>query len=142
MSEDAGSEKPWFDGLALLNLGLVRYRAGQTTEAKELFAQASEQYSAHKIDPEHPSEWQLVSEFFAAVTRLAAFGEVDRMKQLAEKLASLPVPDKEMEHLSHAVGLYQRHARNEDVRAEAAAAAQKGVSRAFLAIILLEVKNQ
>ncbi|MFQ5923857.1 MAG: hypothetical protein ACE5M4_13530 [Anaerolineales bacterium] len=142
LSEDAGSEKPWFDGLALLNLGLARYRAGRTTEAKELFAQASERYFAHRINSEHPPEWQLVSEFFAAATRWAAFGEVDRMKQLADKLASLHDPDKEMEHLSHAIGLYQRHAGKEDVRAEATATAREGVSRAFLAIILLEVMSQ
>ena len=73
LDEDAGTDKSWFDGLALLNLGILRRRIGQTAEAKELFAQASQRYTEYKISLEQPSEWQLVSDFFAAVTHLAAF---------------------------------------------------------------------
>jgi len=145
LGEDAGTQKLWFDGLALLNLGLFRRRTGQTAEAKELFAQASQRYAVHKISPEQPPEWQLVSDFFAAVTHLADFDESDKLKQLGEKVASLRTSGKEsalnMENLDLAIRLYQRHAQGEDVRTEATTAAQKGVSRAFLALILLEVRE-
>jgi len=120
LSEDAGTEKLWFEGLALLNLGILHRRTGRTAKAKELFARASERYAAYRISPEQPIEWQLVSDFFTEVAYLTAFGETDKLKQLAEKMGSLRTSGKEyalnMEHLDLAIRLYQHHAQGANVR--------------------------
>lgn len=135
---DAGTEQPWFEGLALLNLGLVARRAGQLAEAGEQFARAGECYAAHRISPGQPAEWALVSQFFAAAACWAACGDADGLERLAADVAALPGPDEEMVRLGRAIDLYLRRARGEDVRAEAEAAVGEGVSRAFLALLLLE----
>ena len=54
-------------------------------------------------------------------------------------MTRLPAPDEETRHLAQAVDLYLRRAQGENVRTEAEAAARDGVSRAFLALVLLEV---
>lgn len=135
LAEDSGTDKAWFDGLALFNLGLAYRQTGKTAKAREFFAQASERYTAHCIDSEQPSEWILVSEFFAVVTYWAAFGKTDRLDILAEKLTSLSGLNEETQHLNQSVALYQRLAKGEDVRQEAITL--KGVSKAFLALIFV-----
>ncbi len=138
LSGDAGSEQPWFEGLALLNLGLAARRAGRQREARRFFARAAVRYAVHEIQPGQPGAWALVSEFFAAVTRWAASGQSDVLDRLTEKLTALEQPDLEMQHLGRAVDLYQRRAQGKDVRSPAETAAHEGVSRAFLALLLLE----
>lgn len=83
------------------------------------------------------NEWALVSEFFASVTRWAASNETEMLGALREKLLHLSSSDEEMEHLKVALRLYGRLAKGEDVREEAQNAVFAGVSRAFLALILL-----
>ena len=142
LAEEAGLDKPWFDGLALLNLGLVRWRAGHINEAKTLFAQASTRYAAYEIGSERPAEWMLIVRFFAAVTRWAASGETDTLMRLADELASLPAMNEEIEHLNRVVSVYLRHAEGEQVTAETKSAALTPTSRAFLALILLTAQDE
>lgn len=52
LAQKSGPDKPWFDGLALVNLGLVSQQAGEIEEAKEFFSKASDCYRAHRIDPD------------------------------------------------------------------------------------------
>ncbi len=55
---DTGTDKPWFDGLALLNLALARRRAGRTEESTALFLRAAERYAAQHLQLGQPGEWQ------------------------------------------------------------------------------------
>ncbi len=142
LSDDAGSDKPWFDGLALLNLGLVRQRTGHIAEAKTRFAQASQRYAAYEIGSGQPHTWALINRFFGALTHWASCGESDILRRLAQELAGQPTCDEELNRLADAVGLYLRRAAGEDVAAAAAAAAHQGVSRAFLGYILLEEADE
>lgn len=138
LTTNAGVDKPWFDGLALLNLGLVYRRAGDVSKARACFARASRRYAAYAIDAKQPAAWQWVNRFFAVTTHWAASGECAALKTLAADIARQPTPSEEMTRLAHAVDMYLRHARGETVEAEAEAAACAGVSRAFLVFLLLK----
>ena len=140
LSSDAGADKLWFDGLALFNLGLVSQRIRRTSEARKYFTQASQRYAAYEISPGKPHTWAWIHKFFSAVTRWASSGELKHLWQLARELAYFPVLDDELGHLRWAVDLYLRRAKGEDVAAVAETAARQGVSRAFLAYLLLEKK--
>ena len=142
LAEDAGPDKPWFDGLALLNLGLVRWRAGRIDAAKTLFAQASTRYAAYRLGSGRPAEWMLIVRFFTAVTGWAASGETDALMRLAEELASLPAMNEEIARLDRVVTLYLRRAEGKQVTAEVKAAARRRTSRAFLALILLTAQDE
>jgi hypothetical protein len=141
LSGDAGATQLWFDGLALFNLGLVRQRARRAGEARSYFTQASQHYTAYGIRSGQPHGQALTNQFYAAVTRWASSGDSLPLHQLAQKLASCPAPDQELRHLAWAVELYQRRAAGEDVAAAAEIAARQGVSRAYLAYLLLEAKR-
>jgi hypothetical protein len=140
LSSEAGADKLWFDGLALFNLGLVSQRTRHTSEAKTYFTQASQRYAAYEISSGQSHTWALINKFFAALAHWASSGESKRLKQLAQELANYPASGEELVHLARAVDLYLRRARGEDVTAEAETAARQGVSRAFLAYLLLEKK--
>lgn len=137
LSASSGVDKPWFDGLALYNLGLVQRRIGQTVAAKVLFKRASRRYAAYEIGDEQPLAWKLVNQFFVAVTHWAAYGEIGALDEFRLILDGIHSVDTEIQHLARAVDLYLRHEQGENVRGEAEAAVRLGVSRAFLAIILL-----
>lgn len=134
---DTGDDKMWFDGLAVLNLALIRRRLGDVGDAEMLFDLARAKYSAYRIDSEKPAEWSLIKDLFEAITLWAAAGETDKLENLAQKLKASPGEDGERAYLARAVDLYLREANGEDVTADAADAAQNGVSRAFLALILI-----
>jgi hypothetical protein len=138
LSNDAGADKQWFDALALFNLGLVGLRTRRVGEARAYFIQASQRYDAYTTNAgqPHPRAWTY--KFFAAIATWASSGESRRLWQLARELANHPVFNTEMEHLRHAVYLYLRRAMGEDVSMEAETAARQGVSRAYLAYLLLE----
>jgi hypothetical protein len=137
---EAGADQLWFDGLALFNLGLVSQRTRRTRQAKTYFTQASQRYAAHKIRPGQPRRQILINKLFAAIAHWASSGECKNLKQLAQELANRPAFDQELEHLACAVDLYVRRALGDDVSADAETAARRGVSRAFLAYLLLEAR--
>jgi hypothetical protein len=134
---DTGDEKMWFDGLAAFNLALIRRRLGDVGEAELLFDQARAKYTAYRINPKKPDEWRLVRELFEAISHWAACGEADKVDDMAGRLSVLPDPSGETVHIHKAVDLYQRFVRGEDVADEAHRAADDGVSRTFLALILI-----
>ena len=134
---DCGADKPWFDGLARFNLALKCCRNNRISEAKRFFVRACENYAAYEIDPDLPPESVMVHRFFIGLSRLAADGEIEPLKQLTRELADMVSDDEEMDQLRRAIELNLRHVEGEDVRDEAALAAEEGVSRTFLAAILL-----
>jgi hypothetical protein len=140
LSSDTGVEKFWLDGLALFNLGLVRQRTRRTGEAKRFFTQASQRYASYEIRSGQPHTGILIHKFFAAIAHWASTNESKHLKQFAKELASYPVSNEELDHLTRAVELYLRRAEGADVTAEAETAARQGVNRAFLAYLLLEEK--
>jgi hypothetical protein len=140
LSGEASTDKRWFEALALFNLGLVSQRTRRTMQAKIFFNLASQRYGAYPVSTEQPRPRILINRFFAALAHWASTGDRKPLEELARNLSEHPVTDAELEPLARAVGLYLRRARGEDVTTEAETAVRQGVSRAFLAYILLEGK--
>lgn len=137
LSMDSGDDKMWFDGTALLNLGLLRRRNGDISEAEILFQLASERFAAHQISAEQPMEWGLIRDLFAASCSWAALNTEDKVDELAGRLKQQPASKGEIAHIRKATRLYQQAASGKDVRNEAEKATGEGVSRAFVALLLL-----
>ena len=138
---DTGGDKPWFDGLARFNLGMKCRRNSRLSEARRYFARASENYAAYKASPEQPPEWTMVNRFFTVLTGAAATDDPAPLRTLAEDLDNFTSRDEEIEHLRRAVQLNIRYIEGETVLDEAQKVADEGVSRTFLALILLCVKH-
>ncbi len=137
LAMDAGDDKMWFDGTALLNLGLIRRRGGDNGEAEVLFQFASERYAAYVIESDKPSEWLLIRDMFAAACFWAAQNETGKLDELAKELPNASSSSADTAHVRQAVDLYLRAARGENVGADARAATSKGVSRTFVALLLI-----
>ncbi len=137
LSIDSGDDKMWFDGTALLNLGLLRRHNGDVSEAEILFQFASERYAAYQIGAKQPPEWGLIRDLFVASCTWAALNTVDRLNDLARRLKENPAAKGKIAHIQLATQLYQKAASGEDVRGEAVKATSEGVSRAFVALLLL-----
>jgi hypothetical protein len=140
LSGDSGEGKRWFEGLALFNLGLVHQRTRRTMQAKTYFTLASQRYAEFENGSGQPLTWLLKNKFYAALAHWASTDEWKPLQELAQELAIYPASEDELKHLARAVELYLRRAGGEDVTAEAEIAVRQGVSRAFLAYILLERK--
>jgi len=134
---DSGDHKMWFDGLAVFNLALIRRRLGDVGEAETLFDQARAKYASYRIPPQTPDDWRLVREFFEALAHWFAGGETDKLEDLAGRLSILKDDSGDIPDLQTAVDLYQRSIRGEDVADEVRKAADDGVSRAYLAALLI-----
>ncbi len=137
LSIDSGDDKMWFDGTALLNLGLIRRRNGDVSEAEILFQFASERYGAYEIDAKQPPEWRLIRDLFVAACTWGAVNTIDKINELAKRLAEGPTAKKEIGHIKAATDLYLRAASGEDIHSEAEQATALGVSRAFVALLLI-----
>ena len=133
---DTGDDKMWFDGVAAFNLAVIRRRLGDIGQAEFLFDKARAKYAAYRINHTMPDEWRLIREYFETVSHWAASGETDKIDDMAGRLSVLTDPSEEVAHIRRAVDLHQRLAHGEDVADEAVTAAEKGVSRTFLALLL------
>ena len=134
---DSGDEKAWFDGLALINIGIMRRRAGDIGEAELVFDQASAKFATYAMPPESSSECELSRDLFAAFAYWAANDEAGKLEDLARRLKDQSQAERNAGHVYRSVELYLRLAKGNDVRAEAARAAAEGVHRTLLAPILL-----
>lgn len=137
LSMDSGDDKMWFDGTALINLGLLRRRKGDISEAEILFQFAAERYGAYEINAKHPPESHFIRDLFVAACTWAALDSVDKLNELAGNLKGNPDSKGEIDHLRRAVELLQHAAEGKDVRDEAEKAAGNGVSRTFVSLLLL-----
>ncbi len=137
MSIDSGDDKMWFDGTALLNLGLLRRHNGDVSEAEILFQFASERFAAHRIADDQPTEWALIRDLFVASCSWAAANGVDKIDELAARLAKQPTPKSKIGPIRVAAELYRHAAAGADVRDDAEKATGEGVSRALVALLLL-----
>ena len=137
LAEPSGIDKFWFDGLAWLNLGLAYRQQGRMEAAQQAFDQASACYAAYQIRPKQPPTWTFIVKYFAVLTAWGANGKADPLQELTDSLKSVAQPDAELARLAQALELILRHTHGEEVRSEALAAAEQGVSRTYLALILL-----
>lgn len=136
---DTGEDKPWFDGVALLNLGLAKRKAGNTNEAGSLFLRAAERYEAQQLHPGQPSEWQNVLDYFYALCRWAATEEATVWEEVLDQISDddSGEPNKLSQQLRSSAQLMLRYSEGGEVKQEAVELVRGGVSRTFLAVILL-----
>ncbi|MBN2170607.1 MAG: hypothetical protein JW819_04700 [Candidatus Krumholzibacteriota bacterium] len=134
------SDRAWFTGLARLTLGFEYRRRGRAAEARRSFLAAADAYRDHALAPDQPPEWEFVLRYFAEVARWAASGDARELETLAGDLRGYPRPERLPAGLAEAADLAIRHARGEAVAAEAKESLKPGLSRAFLApVLLLEI---
>jgi tetratricopeptide (TPR) repeat protein len=137
LSIDSGDDKMWFDGTALLNLGLLRRHKGDAGESEILFQFAAERFGAYQIEAGQPPEWRFIRDLFVASCTWAALSTVDKFNELAGELNGHQAAKGEVGHIQRAIALYKRAAEGNDVRDEAEKATGNGVSRTFVALLLL-----
>lgn len=134
---DSGDEKLWFDGQALINLGIMRRKVGDIGAAELIFDQASSRFAEYTMPPDSSSECEFSRDLFAAFAYWAARDETRKLEELAQRLKSRPPGDGNASHVYRSVELYLSMAKGNEVKAEAAKAAAEGVGRTLLAPILL-----
>lgn len=136
---DTGDNKVWFDGLALLNLGLAKQRNGFAGEAQGHYCRAAERYAAQKLHTGQPRDWQSVINYFCTLCRWATTGEIREWSKYLDRFSErMSEPSELIQQLTAAANLMLRLAEGEKVRDKALELVEQGVSRTFLALILLE----
>jgi len=139
MSIDTGTDKPWFDGVALLNLGLVKRKDGQSSEARTFFLRASERYKAQELQPGQPGEWENVIDYFSTLCRWAAVEETNEWRNLLKRFRDdTSKQSKLLRQLSAAAQIMLRYSEGEEVKRETIELVKESVSRTFLSVLLLE----
>jgi len=135
---DTGVDKPWFDGLASLNLGLAKSKDGRINEAKSFYMRAAERYQEVQLQPGQPSEWQHVIDYFSALCRWGATQKTVLWRNFLNQFRNHKGEQSELlQQLSAAGQLMIRYAEKEEVKQEAEKLIKEGVSRTFLAVVLL-----
>jgi hypothetical protein len=139
LSLDTGDDKAWFDGLALLNLGLAKQRSGFAVESQGTFLRAAERYAGQQLHPGQPREWQSVINYFSTLGRWAATGEISEWSRYLDHFSErMSEPSELIQQLTAAAQLMLRYSEGEKVREEALVLVEQGVSRTFLVFILLK----
>jgi hypothetical protein len=133
--------RPWFSGLAHLNLALWLTRRGEVGRARVAFLAAASAYDEYELADKQPTRWALVLRYFAAVARWKSGASVQELKDLHEEISSRDRSLDSPEGLRDAVQLAWRHAQGESVSTAVQHAVAGGVSRAFLAPLLLECES-
>jgi tetratricopeptide (TPR) repeat protein len=136
---ESGSDKPWFDAVALLNLGLSERKAGCKREAQQFLWRAAELYAEQQLQPEQPQEWQKVLDYFSTLSRWAATGERDEWINLLTQFETYADEQSELiQQLSEVARIMLDYTMGEDVRQASVDLVEQGISRTFLSAILLE----
>ena len=139
ISMDTGHDKPWFDGVALLNLGLAKGRDGQSSEAQALFLRAAERYKAQELQPGQPGEWENVIDYFSTLCRWAAAEETIEWRSFLKRFRDdISEQSEVLRQLSAAAQIMLRYSEGEEVKRETIELVKEGVSRTFLSVLLLE----
>ncbi len=139
LAMESGTDKPWFDAVALLNLGLAERKAGRMRAAQPLLLRAAELYAAQQLQPGQPQQWQQVLDYFSTLSRWAATGERDEWINLLTQFE--PTVDEQNEliqQLCAAAHILLEYTAGENVGQRASELVAQGVSRTFLSAILLE----
>ncbi len=139
LAMDTGSDKPWFDGIAWLNLGLAQRKQGNTNQACHFFLQAANRYRAQQLRPEQPGEWQNVLDYFNTLSRWAVTEETAVWEKFLDRFINDETnkPGELLCHLASAARLMLRYSEGSDIKQEAVTLVKQGVSRTFLAVPLL-----
>ncbi len=131
-------DKHWFDGIAWFTQGVAKRQAGQRDAARALFVRAAEQYEAQPLLPGQPAEWQDVIDYFATACRWAAGGAVAEWEEFLTRFErGADVSNALLGQLAAAARVMLRYAEGETVQQNALALLGEGVSRTFLALVLL-----
>ena len=139
LSMDTGANKPWFDGVALLNLGLVKGKDGQSSEARTLFLRAAERYKAQELQPGQPGEWENVIDYFSTLCRWAATEETIEWRRILKRFRDDTSEQSELlRQLSAAARIMLRYSEGKEIKREMIELIKEGVSRTFLSVLLLE----
>ena len=139
LAMDTGTDKPWFDGVALLNLGLAKRKEGHTSEAQTLFLRAAERYKAQQLQPGQPSEWQNVIDYFSTLCRWTATEETIEWRSILIRFRDDTSEQSELlRQLSVAAQIMLRFSEDEEVKRETIELVKEGISRTFLSVLLLE----
>ena len=139
LAMDTGTDKSWFDGVALLNLGLAKRKEGHTSEAQTLFLRAAERYKAQQLQPGQPSEWQSVIDYFSTLCRWAATEETIEWRSILIRFRDDTSEQSELlRQLSVAAQIMLRFSEDEEVKRETIELVKEGISRTFLSVLLLE----
>jgi tetratricopeptide (TPR) repeat protein len=134
---DSGKQKAWFDAVAWFNLGLAYKREKRPDEATVAFNNASQCYKTFLKQHDQSAEWAYIIRLFSSVAEFASSGKTQSFSELLYELLHSESKTEALSHIRKAVKLYLRFAGGEDVMVEAAKAVHQGVSRTFLAYILL-----
>jgi hypothetical protein len=137
ISECPAPHRPWFSGLAHLNLALWMARRGGVDQARAAFSAAASAYDKYELGATEPMGWALVLRYFAAVARWKSGAGAQELQELHTEIGSLDQSVNSPEGLREAVELACRNAQGESVTMAARHAVATGVSRAFLAPLLL-----
>ena len=128
LAMDTGIDKPWFDGVVLLNLGLAKRKDGQSSEARTFFLRASERYKAQELQPGQPGDWENVIDYFSTLCRWAVVEETNEWRNLLKRFRDDTSEQSELlRQLSAA-----------EVKRETIELVKESVSRTFLSVLLLE----
>jgi tetratricopeptide (TPR) repeat protein len=138
LESDSGEQKAWFDALACFNLGIAYKRNSRLDDAKVFFNDASRLYSSFLEQKDRPSEWSFIVKLFFSISKYAASGEKEHFSDLLGELQRSADKSEAVKHIEDVVRIYIRHTKGADVKLDAAKAVHKGVSRTFLAFVLLE----
>lgn len=135
---DSGEDKPWFDGLAWFNLGLVSAQQGRLGEARSYFLRAADSYQSQELHARQSVDWQVVLEYFATLARWSASGETDELGDFLSRFDEDKRSRSELlDHLLVAARITLRFSEGEEVKREAIEGVRAGVSRTFLSPVLL-----
>ena len=139
LSLDTRTDKPWFDGVALLNLGLAKWKDGQSSEARTLFLRVAERYKAQELQPGQPSEWDNVIDYFSTLCRWTATEETIEWRSILKRFRNDTSEQSELlRQLSVAAQIMLRYSEGEEVKLETIELIKEGVSRTFLSFLLME----
>lgn len=140
LAMDTGPDKPWFDAIALFNLGLAQQKQGNTSQARNFFLQAANSYGAQQLHPGQPREWQYVLDYFNTLSTWAAAEEAAVWKEFLGQIRAddNDEPGELLHQLFSSAQLMLRYSEGHDVQQAAVELVKKGISRTFLAMILLE----
>lgn len=134
-----GDQKAWFDAVASFNLGLTHRKNRRLDEANIAFSNAAQCYSTFLKQGNHPTDWTLIIRLFFSIAMFAMDRDKKHFVNLLDRISQFQDTSEVVKNVKQTIKIYLRHSSGEDVKKDAIKIVQMGVSRTFLAYILLDV---